>query len=158
MYARKPYPAKLETKAEVAAWYVERAVRQHGDCLHVAGRVASGSPRVMWRGRSMPLAALIVEAELGRELKRGRHSEREEVQRSCGNVECINPEHLSVGDRKATTERSSESQRGSAPVVLTEAQRAELRERYEAGEGSQRDLAGEFGVSWLTAHLVIKSG
>ena len=159
MSVRRLRPAKLKTVAEAAAWYVEQATHEPGGCLTLAGRWGGwGYPRINWQGRGMPAAQFILEAKLGRELRGGSHAEREEVQRLCGNRECINPDHLELGDRAATIRRSSESQRRRTAkrVHLTEAQCAEVARRYADGEGAMRDFAEEFGVSVATIRRVVR--
>lgn len=78
----------------------------------------------------------------------------------CDNPPCINPSHLFLGDRSlnnadmATKKRSANGVR-KANWRLTDAQVDAVRERYAAGDVSQRALATEYGVSQQLISLIV---
>lgn len=70
----------------------------------------------------------------------------------CDNPSCVRPDHLFLGtrvDNGADMARKGRQAKGkeNGRSKLTMEQVIELRRRYRAGEGSQRALAREFGMS-----------
>lgn len=79
------------------------------------------------------------------EIPAGKH-----VCHKCDQRSCINPDHLFLGDHrinvadKVAKNRQAKGHRVGTSL-LSEAQVAEIRKRYDAGE-AQAELAREFGV------------
>lgn len=70
----------------------------------------------------------------------------------CDNPPCINPDHLFLGTpadnaRDMSAKHRNRIGENHGGVRLTDAQVAEIRERYGAGGVTQRSLALDFGVS-----------
>lgn len=72
----------------------------------------------------------------------------------CDVPSCVNPDHLFLGSLKDNTQDMLAKGRNVPMVgemcgraVLTEKQVREARRRYQAGDGSHRSLAEEYGVS-----------
>ena len=83
------------------------------------------------------------------------------IRHSCHNPLCCNPNHLSPGTPKDNSQdmvKASRSGKGSRnpQARLTEADVLDIRERYEAGGISQRELAEEYGVTPSTVYLIVK--
>ncbi|WP_424324861.1 HNH endonuclease [Gordonia sp. (in: high G+C Gram-positive bacteria)] len=83
------------------------------------------------------------------------------VRHKCDNPPCINPAHLELGTKADNANdavlrlRVANGERKIKSHKLSDEQVLEVRERYARGGVSQRDLAGDFGVSQqLVSHLV----
>lgn len=87
------------------------------------------------------------------------------VLHTCHNRECVNADHLYLGDRsdnmkdamaegtaKTPERRKGEDHHNSS---LTREQVEEIKEKYENTDASQRDLAAEYGVSQTTIYDVL---
>ena len=79
---------------------------------------------------------------------------------SCDNPPCCNPNHLREGtprdnsDDMLTRGRQAKGE-SNGQSVLTTSQVLEIRRRYANGGVSHRNLAGAFGVSKTTIHLIV---
>lgn len=84
------------------------------------------------------------------------------VLHTCDNRACVNPSHLFIGTnadnvqdkvRKGRQARNCGSSNGRAK--LTSGDVREIRRRAAAKEGTQRDIAKEFGVSWQLVSFIV---
>lgn len=92
----------------------------------------------------------------------GEIPEGKDVCHKCDNTQCCNPEHLWADDAGGNIRDMWSKGRGIArhgsehpKSKLTEAQVAEIRERYAAGERNKSALAREFGVSEPAIYFII---
>jgi hypothetical protein len=106
----------------------------------------TGYGQLPWGGRAHRYS---VELEIGGPLPRG-----EFVLHSCDNRKCVRPDHLRLGSQSENLQEAHDKGRmvdnrgeNSGKAVLTNEQAREIRERYAAKQGSQRELALEYGLT-----------
>lgn len=91
----------------------------------------------------------------------------EAVCHRCDNPSCCNPSHLFGGTRTDNNQDMARKGRNRVPKLalrgelnhqakLTDAQAAEIRDKYAGGAGSQRQLASEYGVSQRSIAKVVR--
>jgi hypothetical protein len=85
-----------------------------------------------------------------------------QINHSCENPPCVNPNHLYDGSQQENMEDASESDsfnplRGEDVEVskLTESQVVEMRERYAAGE-TQTELAADYPVNQARVSRIVR--
>ena len=84
------------------------------------------------------------------------------VLHKCDNRLCCNPEHLFLGSMRAnqldayTKGRKVQPRSQHANAKLTATQVVAVRQRYDAGENTQQQLAAEFGVSQRVISLIVR--
>lgn len=78
----------------------------------------------------------------------------------CNNRKCVNPEHLYEGSPKDNTRDSIES--GTFKLVskpkLTDKQKEEIKNKYQSGIYTQRELGKEYNVVHRTIQKILRSG
>ena len=81
----------------------------------------------------------------------------------CDNPSCVNPEHLFLGTHQDNMDDRSRKGRtrvaqgeANGQSKLTASQLHDARERYAQGNITQRELAGEFGVSQGTLSVALR--
>jgi len=105
-----------------------------------------GYGKLSYRGATVPAHRLSYEAYVG-PIPEGAY-----ILHGCDNPPCMNPAHLQPGDHTENMEQMTDRNRSTTGETdgmakLTDAQVAEIRERYAAGGISTRALGLEFGVS-----------
>ena len=84
------------------------------------------------------------------------------VLHKCDNRLCCNPDHLFLGSMRENMLDAYQKGRKVQPksqhanAKLTAAQVIAIRQRYDAGENTQQELAAEFGVSQRVISLVVR--
>lgn len=142
---------KVDESDPDSCWIWRGGVNQHGYPLVYTGAKGRGSARrIAWELRN------------SRRITRGMYCSPK-----CGEVNCINPEHLELLSRaeycagraghprpRDHALRAREGRRRRAKLTL-EAVR-EIRRRAEAGNVEQAELAQAFGVSRSAISLVLR--
>lgn len=84
------------------------------------------------------------------------------VLHKCDNRLCCNPKHLFLGSMRANQLDAYQKGRKTQPksqhvnAKLTATQVISIRQRYDAGENTQQQLAAEFGVSQRVISLLVR--
>jgi len=129
----------------------------------LGGRDKDGRGRVWFEGRNMPAprASLILAGvEVPSDAFACHH---------CDSPPCVNPEHLYVGTPMTNVSDMDSRGRRVSRVAhpasagernhnakLTDAQVAEIRQRYSGTRGEQTALAREYGVTQALVHMIVK--
>lgn len=87
--------------------------------------------------------------KVAHELVEGDIPEDKQLNHRCDNVLCVLPAHLYEGTQADNIRDKFRRERASI-ATLTHDDVREIRERYDEGDVSQRDLAGEYGVEQTT--------
>jgi hypothetical protein len=74
----------------------------------------------------------------------------------CNNGKCVNPDHLYEGTPRENTRDSIRAGTSKLGEKLTEEQRDEIRNKYNQGIYSQRQLAKEYGVIHGSIQKIIR--
>ena len=85
------------------------------------------------------------------------------VLHTCDNPTCCNPAHLFLGTRQDKTQKMVGHGRAYRPFgernpkhKLTDAEIAEIRRRYDAGNVTQQALADEYGLHYSQVSLIVR--
>jgi hypothetical protein len=83
------------------------------------------------------------------------------VRHKCDVKLCVRPDHLEVGTQadnvRDKVERGRHPRGEQGPnAKLTAAQVTEIRVKYAAGGRTQRSLADEYGMHWVTVHDIVR--
>jgi hypothetical protein len=141
---------------------IKKHVVEEGDCWNWTGALQScGSvPTMRWQGRVGAVRRFIL-------LDQGVNLDKRLATYTCGNAECVNPEHIAPTTRQRVQVRTvTESNYTSNPVRRKRvSDQARLRSKLtleqalaiREADGKQDDIAARFGVSQATVS-VIKRG
>lgn len=141
---------------------IKKHVVEEGDCWNWTGALQScGSvPTMRWHGRVGAVRRFIL-------LDRGVDLGKRLATYTCGNAECVNPEHIAPATRQRVQVRTvGESRYTSNPMRRKRlADKARLHSKLtleqalaiRQADGKQDDIAARFGVSQATVS-VIKRG
>jgi hypothetical protein len=141
---------------------IKKHVVEEGDCWNWTGAHQScGSvPTMRWQGKVGSVRRFVL-------LDQGVNLDKRLATYTCGNPDCVNPEHLAPTTRKRLQVRTvAESSYTSNPMRRKRvSDKARLRGKLNLdqamavrhAEGTQRDIAARFGVSQATVS-VIKRG
>lgn len=142
-------PAKYTPEQRIAAFW-DKVDKSAGDdaCWIWTANLSDGYGRVNWKGR-MTLAHRV-----SWELEYGAPPSDLYVLHQCDNRKCCNVRHLFLGTHDDNSADMVAKGRGNAPrgesnpmCKVTDAQVAEIRQRYSAGGIRQKDLGKEYGLS-----------
>lgn len=122
----------------------------NGECLEWARCFnTDGYPRCSWNGNSNGKVHRIV-------WELANHKEAVDliVRHSCDNPKCINPKHLLIGTvAENMLDRELRGRHGKAKI--TRDQVIEIRELYQTGKYTQKELGIKFGLNSRTISSLI---
>jgi hypothetical protein len=152
-------------------------VDRSGDCwLWTAGKAGKGYGVLMVGSRRDGNKRMAYAHRVSYEMARGPIPPGMLVRHSCDTPACVNPAHLSLGkhldnsrdavERGRTTAGDRHPWRANPALIrkgerhhgakLTDQQVREIRERYAAGDISQRQLGAEYGIQQGAVSAIIR--
>ena len=138
---------------------IQKHVVEEGDCWNWTGALQScGSvPTMRWQGRVGAVRRFIL-------LDRGVNLDKRLATYTCGNAECVNPEHIAPTTRQRVQVRTvGESRYTSNPMHMKRvSDKARLRSKLtldqalaiREADGNQYDIAAAYGVSQATVSAI----
>lgn len=113
-----------------------------------------GYPRTKWRGKSTPVARVVMILLYGEEAVQGRM-----VLHHCDNSGCASPLHLYLGDFARNMQDKVDRKRVAGDnhpnVKLTDEQCEEIRQLHAATHMKQREIADLYGVGQVTISAIL---
>lgn len=123
-------------------------------CWIWTGAVAGAPPHkqgvMLWGGRQEYVSRILYEMEHGA-IPYGRY-----VTHTCGNSLCVNPAHLALDLRRNLNPLDRYANEDNGRHKLTDAQIAQLRDRYAAGGVTQQALADEYGIHYSAVSYIVR--
>lgn len=156
--SRRTYKRRGMSHADTVQYELER-VRRDGDCL-ISHRPqhATGYVYATIGGTQVRIHRAVLEDKIGRPLQRP-----EMALHTCHRRNCINPDHLYVGDHNQNMRDKVEAGRQAIMTgeehpnsLLTDSSVRELRRRYAAGGITQENLAREYGIDQTTVSDIVR--
>ena len=164
MGKQKHRPAGLSER-EVLAWIRAHRSERSGDCLIFTGSknkkgyggVRFGDTLVAAHRLAYAVAKGMTVADLYARCERDGLI----VMHTCDTPECINPDHLRLGTHKDNTQDAKQKGRLASGerhglAMLTNAQVAEIRQRYAQGGVTQQALADAYGSTRPTVSAIVR--
>ena len=115
-----------------------------------------GYPRTKWRGKSTPVARVVMILLFGEETVQGKL-----VLHHCDNTGCVNPAHLYLGDFKQNMQDKVDRRRVAGDnhpgKKLTDEQCEKVRQLYATGDYYQWELSEMFDVQQSTISAIVNN-
>lgn len=126
--------------------------QEAGDCLEWTRCFnTDGYPRAAYKGSSNGKVHRIV-YELA-------HPEEDitgkVIRHTCDNIKCINPSHL-ISGTPADNNRDRDTRERHTLAVFTEKEVRTIRQLYDTGNYSQKELADMLGVNYRTIQQLVR--
>jgi hypothetical protein len=145
----------FETMDDAITFWLERYVAIGSGCWISEATPGNDRPVIRHLGVNKLLPQAALERKLGRALMPG-----EDTRHSCHNPRCIRPDHLNPGSRQDNVDDMVNAGRAltgdrNPHSKLTDAEVAEIREKYTGANGQQALLALEYGVSQPNISMIV---